>query len=54
MNYPQTKRYLVRLVRNGYLRPETFGDGSKVFHITDKGAEFLELLNQVTDIIDSA
>ena len=54
MNYPQTKRHLMRLVGNGYLLPQSEADGSTVFHITDKGTEFLGLLNQVTAVIDSA
>ncbi|HEY9387625.1 MAG TPA: winged helix-turn-helix domain-containing protein [Nitrososphaeraceae archaeon] len=50
LSYAQLKEYLGVLLENGLLR---FQEGEQLFKITEKGMRFLELYNQVGELISS-
>jgi predicted transcriptional regulator len=50
LSYAQLKEYLGVLLENGLLR---FQEGEQLFKTTEKGMRFLELYNQVGELISS-
>jgi predicted transcriptional regulator len=50
LSYAQLKEYLGVLLENGLLR---FQEGEQLFKTTEKGMRFLELYNQMGELISS-
>lgn len=52
LNHSQAQRYLPFLVHEGYLARKAQESGTDVFQITDKGKRLLQLLSQLSDILE--
>lgn len=52
LNHSQAQRYLPFLVNEGYLARTAQENGADVLQITDKGKRLLQLLSQLSDILE--
>jgi predicted transcriptional regulator len=52
LNHSQAQRYLPFLVNEGYLTRRAQENGADVLQITDKGKRLLQLLSQLSDILE--
>jgi len=52
MNHSQAQRYLPFLINEGYLTRKQQSNGVDTYEISDKGKKLLQLLSQLTDLLD--
>jgi predicted transcriptional regulator len=53
LNYSQAKRYLPYLTTEGYLQIGADEKGRSVYEISPRGKKLLEVLNQLSAMVDS-